>query len=223
MKKLEIKKDIKKRSRYGRLIILEEIEGKRTPKGVMIPRVKCICDCGRITNVYLWDLRSGKTQSCGCLGLENSLKNIIKASKANIKHMMSGSKTYQVWTHMIGRCTNPKDRAYKYYGARGIKVCKRWLDSFENFFDDMGESPLNLSLDRIDNNGDYCKNNCRWATKKEQAMNRRNTKFFTHNGKTLCMSDWSKELGGSKSLISFRINKLGWSLQKAVFTPVFPV
>lgn len=96
---------------------------------------------------------------------------------------------------MKARCYNPKSKDYKNYGQRGIKVCQNWLDSFINFYEDMGNIPENSSLERIDNNGNYCKENCRWASRKEQARNRRNTLFYTYNNETKSVAEWADILG----------------------------
>ena len=105
------------------------------------------------------------------------------------------------------------------YGGRGISVCDRWLDSFENFIQDMGIKPKGMSLDRIDTNGNYCPENCRWATDEQQNNNTRKNKFITHEGKTLSYTQWSKHLGGNPNLVYLRIRD-GWDDMAAVTTPV---
>ncbi|MCA9340178.1 MAG: AP2 domain-containing protein [Candidatus Saccharibacteria bacterium] len=120
----------------------------------------CLCDCGGNTIVDASNVRRGHIKSCGCLSRE-----------IRITHGMTGTPTYNGWSSMIQRCTNPDNPAYYRYGGRGIAVCSKWM-RFEGFLDDMGERPENdLSLDRIDVDGDYCKKNCRWATAEEQARN----------------------------------------------------
>lgn len=115
-------------------------------------------------------LLSGKTKSCGCLNREIT-------SRAKTKHGKCGSETYSTWVGMKTRCNNPKSSNFKYYGGRGITYDPRW-ESFENFLEDMGERPEGMTLDRIDVNGNYCKDNCRWATKQEQARNSRERKRY---------------------------------------------
>ncbi|MGE0190252.1 MAG: hypothetical protein AB7Q04_13325 [Steroidobacteraceae bacterium] len=124
----------------------------------------CLCECGRYVLVRNFHLLSGHTKSCGC----------IRKEKGNaLRHGMSQTRTYRIWVHMIQRCHNKNRPRYKDYGGRGIKVCDKWRESFDCFFADMGECPENQTIDRINNNGDYCKKNCKWSTYKEQMTNKR--------------------------------------------------
>ena len=136
-----------------------------------------------------------------------------------ISHGMSRTPEYQAWKGMKHRCFNPNHKKYPNWGGRGITVCDRWLD-FENFLADMGSRPTTKhSLDRINNNGDYSLENCRWATKAVQVNNRRSNHLITIDDVTLTIAQWEKEMGFSASVIHRRL-KLGWSEYKAVMTPV---
>lgn len=147
--------------RFGRLTVVRLTDERRNHHCVW----ECICDCGSMAMVSGSSLRSGVTKSCGCLSLE------VKVARFT-KHGMEGTRTYRSWVAMRARCNNPKTRDYASYGGRGITVCERW-ESFENFLEDMGERPPGKSLDRINNDLGYLPDNCRWATAKEQANNRR--------------------------------------------------
>lgn len=168
----------------------------------------CLCDCGQKVIVQSSHLITGHTRSCGCLKREgNNIKH---------KHTINNkpSKIYQIWATLIQRCINPNNPKYPIYGERGITVCKRWK-KFPNFLEDMGEAPQRCQIDRINNDGNYCKSNCRWATRKQQARNRRDNRLVTYNGKTQCVTAWSEEVGISKYVIYKRLNR-GWSIKKAL-------
>lgn len=147
---------------------------------------RCDCECGKTITVRAGSLIRGNTRSCGCY-------QIAQTKQSNTTHGGCGSPTYRVWHGMIQRCTNPKNISYPYYGAIGITVCERWF-RFENFLADMGERPEGTTLDRKDNLKGYVPSNCRWATSKDQSVNRRHVKLVTLNGKTQSLSDWAREL-----------------------------
>jgi hypothetical protein len=159
----------------------------------------CICECGKAAIIEGNRLRSGKTKSCGCL--------------RKTQNGLSQSSIYNVWISMIHRCCNENSTGYKNYGARGISVCKRWINSFEAFYEDMGNKPDGLTLDRIDVNGNYNKDNCRWATTKVQSNNRRNTVFIEAFGKKQLILEWSKEKNIKEATLRARL-KYGWSPEK---------
>ena len=169
--------------RFGRLKVVSRAENSNSGQ----PRWNCICDCGEETTVEGVNLRSGYTKSCGCLQRERTIE-------AHITHGMRKTPTYKSWTGMKNRCSNPKYHAYNRYGERGIMVCERWM-KFEDFYEDMGEKPKGMSIERIDNNGNYCPENCCWATKKNQARNTRRNKMVRYQGKTQCLAAWVEELG----------------------------
>lgn len=169
-------------SRYGRLVVLYEIEKVKKKR-----RVKCRCDCGSYADVEIGNLKSGNTTSCGCHNLD------ILRARTTHGHAKLHSRTYRAWCHMRARCYGlANDNDAINYRARGIQVCDRWLDSFENFLDDMGEVPEGLSLDRIDVNGHYCKENCRWASILEQARNKQKTIRFSFDGESLTIREWAE-------------------------------
>jgi len=121
---------------------------------------------------------------------------------------------YSTWSTMKSRCTNKNFPKYESYGARGIKLCEKWM-TFEGFIEDMGERPAGMSIDRIDVNGDYCKENCRWATTSQQARNKTNTRYITAFGRTQCLADWSDETGIDHRTIGTRLSR-GWTTEEAL-------
>jgi len=197
--------------RFTRLMVLE-----RVPNHKLWVRWNCKCDCGKETIVYAGHLTKNHTQSCGCLQKERLLESITKHGQSHRKK----TRSYQTWENMRARCHNPKHLAYPNYGARGIRVCKRW-DSFENFQEDMGERPTGKSLDRINNTKGYSKSNCRWATIKEQSRNKRNNRVLTYNGKSQVATDWAHELGMTVTVMMSRL-KRGWSVERIFTQPVKP-
>lgn len=124
-----------------------------------------------------------------------------------------------MWGAMRARCENPKNTAYRFYGARGIKVCERW-GNFQNFVDDMGPRPDGASIERKDNNGDYCPENCCWADRQTQGNNTRRNVFVEHGGERKTLSQWAHQLGCDMRLIWQRINRYGWPADRAIFTPI---
>jgi len=169
---------------------------------------KCICDCGNDVNVSATHLKSDHTKSCGCLKIESQ-------KYGSITHKLSKTAIHRAWQGMIQRCTNKKLDQYINYGARGITFCDRWKN-FLYFVEDMVNRPEGTSLDRIDNNGSYCKENCKWSTPKEQANNRRTSRMIKYNGKEQTLMQWSKELNINYGTLNSRINRYHWSTEKAL-------
>lgn len=173
---------------------------------------KCLCECGTECVVAAYELISKHSRSCGCLQREAASVN----GKRSRTHGKADSYIYHVWNGLKGRCYRESDPGYPNYGGRGIKVCERWLNSFENFYADMGDKPSpQHSLDRIDVNGNYEPSNCRWATQKEQANNKRNNVFLTLGNKTLTIAQWSRELEMHQATLEWRLRK-GWPVTKAL-------
>lgn len=177
------------------------------------PYWNCICDCGKIKVANGKSLRNGDVRSCGCFNIESIIKRQTTHGKRKIKE-------YNVWEKMKSRCYCEKDKRYKHYGGRGIIVCDEWKNSFENFINDMGLRPnVNYSIDRIDNNGNYCKENCRWATRLEQANNKSNSRLLTYNGLSLTTRQWSEKLNINYKTLNSRISKK-WTIERALNTPI---
>lgn len=168
---------------------------------------QCVCDCGTEKIVSGSNLR-GKTHSCGCIHREN-----IKTSC--VTHGKSGTKTHKIWKGIISRCYATGATGYENYGGRGITVCNEWRDSFEKFLSDMGECPDGFSIDRIDCNSGYFRENCKWVDRKTQNRNTRRNLKITANDKTKCCIDWANDLGVSEATIRGRISR-GWSPSAAV-------
>ena len=185
--------------RFGKWMVT----GTASPDKKSIKRWTVLCDCGVERPVRESELRNGRSKSCGCwrsgLGLSDQL-------------------IYQIWASMIQRCSSENNPNWHRYGGRGIKVCENWK-RFSNFYADMGLRPEGMSLDRIDNDGDYSPKNCRWATRKAQANNRRNTTWLEYHGVALPLGVWASLAGIKSRVLRGRIG-LGWSMCEALNTPV---
>lgn len=194
---------------YGRLTVVAfaGYSDTKRPKPVWL----CSCECGNTTTVTGSHLKNGNTSSCGCL-------RVAAATKMATKHGLKGSRAYQIWQGIKRRVNNSNDDHYHRYGGRGITMCDSWLESFECFLNDMGEPPEGMSIDRIDNDGNYEPDNCRWATPSEQSRNNSRNVLLTANGTTKCLVDWANDLGCSSYAIQKRI-KRGWSVEDAVTIP----
>jgi hypothetical protein len=181
---------------------------------------RCRCVCGKEHDVIGYALRKGTTKSCGCRKEEMRAPHITTHG-----HSRGGkvSQEYAVWRNMYNRCYRPKDISYHNYGGRGIRVCDPWLGNFGNFFADMGPKPTpKHSIDRIDTEGNYCPANCRWSSGIEQHSNKRSNVFYELNGERLTQAEWARRLGADHTTLQSRFDR-GWSLERALLTPVRPV
>lgn len=174
--------------KYGHLKVISKAESYSNGQA----RWNCVCDCGKTSTVSGSNLRRGKQQSCGCM------------RGGVVTHGKTDSRVFRVWQGMIARCTNPNNKSYERYGARGITVCKRWMQ-FENFYSDMGDPADGLTLDRIDNDQGYSPENCRWATPRQQANNtRKNRHIETCYGK-MTIAEVARRAGVAPGTITHRI------------------
>jgi hypothetical protein len=175
------------------------------------------CECGAEKVADPNEVKRGSTRSCGCLANEQRKNAAQKQTHALSRSSMPRER--KSWEMMIARCHDPEQVSYKNYGALGIRVCARWLNSFENFVMDMGKRPVGMTLDRIDGSADYCLENCRWATRKEQANNRRTNHRITIDGETKTIAQWADHLGMNSHVIRSRIYK-GMQDHDAVLKPL---
>lgn len=181
----------------------------------------CKCDCGAKTAVDYSSITRGLTKSCGCLGRENaSARMANKEIRKTFKYKRNGpslNPIYATWCGMINRCLSTKNKCYKNYGGRGIKVCKRWM-KFKNFLADMGLKPSpSHSIERINNNGNYTPKNCRWASRVQQANNKRNSQIIKFKGMSLTIAQWSDKLGIKYATILWRMHN--WFSIKNILNP----
>lgn len=203
--------------RFGRLVAIEPV-GKSNSHGVLW---RCKCDCGKEVDTRANYLRNGGTTSCGCFHSEIKRAHMARSAEWNTKHgkckRNDRHPLFGVWCTMRNRCAMPNHISYKDYGARGISVCEEWKD-FQTFYDWAMSNGYKkgLHIDRIDFNGDYTPDNCRWITQAENNRNRRNTVWLTHNGETKCLVEWAKELGVNTGTMRSRLKK-GWTAQEVLY------
>ena len=192
--------------KFGRLTVIKFLRIEKH-KAIWL----CKCECGNLTGVTISCLTNGNTKSCGCLRKERNIES-------HKTHGQSRSRLYYIWNHMKSRCYNKNHKDYKNYGGRGIKICDEWQDNFQAFYDWSMSHGYDdtLTIDRIDNNGNYEPNNCRWVTVKQQNRNRRSNINFTCNGETHCLMDWCKILGLNYNTVYNRFHNCNWSIEKAL-------
>lgn len=195
----------------GRLTVISRVESKSNRATWL-----CKCSCGTMIVVEGYSLRSGNTKSCGCLQKD-------KATVRLRTHGMSSSSLYITFNNMHRRCEDVRDKNFIQYGARGISVCSKW-SKFEDFYiwATANGYRKGLTIERIDNNGKYCPENCKWVNRKIQARNTRRNHFLTYNGITCCIAEWAEVTGICGDAIKDRITRYKWSIERALTTPVRP-
>lgn len=195
--------------KFNKLLVLKEVKTKYRDRYFL-----CRCDCGNEKIIRGKHLTSNKIVSCGCYQKEI-------CGKTHITHGLTNSRLYSIYKDIIKRCTNKNHSTYKNYGARGITICNEWKNDFMSFYNWAISNGYNdsLTIDRIDNNGNYEPNNCHWCDRITQANNTRRNHFLTFNGKTQTIAQWGRELNMNSAKIGKRINLYGWSVEKALTTP----
>ena len=201
-------KDLTGHPPFGRLTVVAYAGSTRSSS-----QWRCECECGETIVVLRSNLMNGATTSCGCFRRES-------VAARSTTHGLSSATEYHSWQAMLKRSGNPNDPAYDRYGGRGITVCDRWRNSFEAFYEDMGDKPSpRHSVERRENSGNYEPGNCYWATPEQQNRNRRNNLLLTHDGRTQCAAAWAEELKMRASTLYGRL-KNGWSVERALTEPV---
>ena len=201
--------------KYGLLKVINDLPPHITPNNNSVRMVLCECECGKILHVQAQHLRSGNTLSCGC-------KSIELNNKHKITHGMSKTRIYRIWQHMKSRCSNDNNQAYSHYGGRGITVCTEWTgkNGFVNFYNWAMKNGYSddLSIDRINVNGNYEPDNCRWANKEVQQNNKTNNVIISYNGESMNLSQWARKINIPVHVLICR-KYLGWDDKKVLETP----
>lgn len=192
---------------FGRLTVVGRSDRRRGTR----PLWRCLCSCGNEHFTETASLVAGRVNSCGCL------KSELDHTRTRT-HGMSSDPLYGIWLMIRQRCLNPNNKSFRDYGGRGIKVCTRW-DDFSLFKRDMGPRPVGTEIDRRDNNGDYCPDNCKWVDRQINAQNKRNNRIITCDGDSLCIAAWSRKTGLSRGTIERRLNS-GWQPERIIHQPV---
>ncbi len=194
--------------RFGRLVVISQWGHDKFDRVTWL----CRCDCGRATSPTSNKLMRGETRSCGCLREEYLHDRTYLEGSRN-------TRVYEIWAGAKDRCFRSGSPAYKNYGGRGITMCDAWRDDFAQFQKDMGPRPPGATLDRIDNNGNYCPENCRWTSRLAQMRNQRKTRRYDFAGESRTLQDWSDITGLALSALYYRINEGHWSVERALTTP----
>ena len=191
--------------RFGNLIAIKYFKKPNEKKYTW----QCVCDCGNTKNIISSNLIRGNSTTCGC--------GKIKLGEITTKHGMAKTRIFKIWVGVRKRCTNSNCKSYNLYGGRGITISSKW-DNFIDYYNDMKEGYSDdLSLDRIDPNGNYEPGNCRWATMKTQNRNKRNNHFVNYDNNNKTLAEWSEISGVDSNVINYRI-KNGWDLKNAIYT-----
>lgn len=193
--------------KFGKLLVIKRVENNKHNQAMW----ECLCECGNRSFASSASLVSGNTKSCGCLRKEIT-------QKRSQTHGKRESRLYTIWAGIKNRCYCKTASNYKYYGGRGITVCDEWLHDFQAFYDWAMANGYDdsLTIDRIDVNGNYEPSNCRWITQKAQMNNYSRNRLITYNGKTQTMSQWADELGIKYDTLESRLNRLKWSIERAM-------
>lgn len=192
---------------FGRLTVIEKVGSRNS-----IIYWKCVCVCGNFKEVSSSNLRNGHVASCGCLKRDRIIEANTKHGKA--RRLEKHDPIYKIWAAMKRRCKNPNDKFYHCYGGRGIEVCAEW-ENFDIFLNDMGHPKVGESLDRIDNDGPYCKENCRWSDAKTQGRHTRHNRFVEYKGEILACSAMAEKYNIPYKKFMGRLY-LGWTIQEAI-------
>lgn len=199
--------------RFGRLVVVNYHHSNRGAFWL------CRCDCGNETIAKGTNLRYGSTKSCGCGSIEQAQKNC--ATNRQKGHQLSKTPIYKVWKNMKRRCYSKTNKRYANYGGKGVVICEAWLNDFRAFYDWAMANGYrrDLSIDRIDVNGNYCPENCRWATAKEQANNTTRNHYITYKGEINTAKQWSEKLNMTYATFQHRIQR-GWTMERIANTPI---
>jgi hypothetical protein len=193
--------------KFGRLTVLDKFNER--PKKHLIAKVTAMCECGSVKTYYWGTVKNGSGKGCGCHPDDKKRKPR--------KHGLTDHLVHQLWRRIKARCYNPKTEMYSYYGGRGITMCPEWLNNFQAFYDwaMLNGWEKGLEIDRIDNDGHYAPNNCRFVTKKQNGANKRNNIVIEYNGEKKILHDWAVELGINYQTLHNRIHNYGMTVEEA--------